>query len=365
MKEKLEQLTIEEKIGQMLMVGIDTNDAINKVDDLILKYKVGGILLYKKNYKDYDEMLELINYIKKLNTANKVPIFIGIDQEGGRVNRMPQEFKNIPAANKLANYKEEDLVEKAGEVTAQMLSKVGINLDFAPVLDIKRFDDKHAIGDRAFSNNKEDVAKYGIKYMKKLQEQKIVPVIKHFPGHGLTTKDTHFLLPTIKEKMSQIEKEDMLPFGEAIKDGADAIMVGHFHIKDMDNGLPITMSRKFILKYIRKKYRYRGLIITDDMRMKSVKLLYGKNRAVKKAFLAGYDIILMKCDNDEKLIEKLIETTKKNPKQAIKINKSVERILKIKEKYNVNDEEIEKDEELVKDINSKINQIQNKIEEGR
>lgn len=353
---KINELSIEEKVGQMLMIGMDTSDVVDKIDDIILKYKVGGILLYKKNYTNYEEMIELINYIKKINSANKIPLFIAIDQEGGRVNRMPKDFKDIPPANKLAKCKNEDIIEEAAQITGEMLNKSGFNFDFAPVLDIKRFGDSHAIGDRAFSEDKEIVAKYGIKYMKKLQENNIVPVIKHFPGHGATSQDSHFILPVIKK----IQNEDIYPFEKAIEEGADSILVSHLKIKGLAN-YPCSMSRKFITKNLRKKYRYNGLLVTDDMRMKGIKLLYGKNKPVKKAFWSGNDIIVVKYGKDEKLIEKIIKEVKKSKKKEYRVNKSVNRILKIKEKYNCNNKEIRKDENFVQEINKRIEKINEEV----
>ena len=354
---KIEELSIEEKVGQMLMIGLDTQNAMTVVDDLILKYKIGGILLYKKNYKNFEELIQLVNHIKKINTANKVPIFIAIDQEGGRVNRMPKDLENLPSANSLANISEKEklnFVKESGEITGEMLNKIGINMNFAPVLDIKRFEDKHAIGDRAYSNNVDLVSKYGIDYMKSLKNNNVVSVIKHFPGHGATNKDSHFTLPVIRKAIKNIEKEDMIPFEKAIKEGADALLVGHLLIRNETNILPATMSKKFIVKYIRKKYHYKGLIITDDMRMKGVRLFYGKNRAVKKAFFAGNDIILIKYGKDEKLIEQIVNEIKRDKLKEIRINRSIKRILNIKEKYKVNDKEIIADENFIKSINNKI-----------
>lgn len=361
MKVEVNELGLQEKIGQMLMVGMDTTNVIDKIDDLILKYKIGGILLYKKNYKSYGELVELINYIKKLNTANKIPLFIAIDQEGGRVNRMPKDFKNLPPAYKLAQYKKEDLVKKAGNITGNMLNKTGFNLDFAPVLDIKRFEDKHAIGDRAFSDDKEEVINAGIAYMKELQDKNVVSVIKHFPGHGATKEDSHFILPVINKDISELENEDMKVFEEVIKNGADAMLVSHLKMKSVSK-YPSSMSRKFITKYIRKKYRYKGLIITDDVRMKGVQILYGKNAPVKKAFEAGNDIVMFKYyENDNKMIEKLIKKAEKSTILQARINRSVKRILEIKDKYNINDNEISIDNEFLKNTNNEIQEINNKL----
>lgn len=355
---KIEELSLEEKIGQMFIVGLDTTNVKDKVETLILKYKVGGIMLYKKNYKNYEEMVEIINYIKKLNSKNKVPLLIAIDQEGGRVNRMPPDFNKLPSSHKLAtNSKEENLVEQAGKITGEMLSELGINMDFAPVLDIKRFEDKHAIGDRSFSSHKAEVAKYAIDYMKELQKHNVISVIKHFPGHGATTKDTHFNIPTIKDDFEKLEKEDMFPFEQAIRNGADAMLVSHLKIKGKTQKLPASMSRKFITRYIRKKYRFKGLIVTDDMRMSAVKLLYGANKPAKKAFEAGNDIVLIKHIEGNNLIEQIIKKVKRSPLKQARVNNSVKRILSMKEKYQINDEQIELDKNWLNEINGEIQNV--------
>lgn len=354
---KVEELSIEEKIGQMLMVGMDIDHPAERIEDLIIHHKIGGVLLYKKNYKTYEEMVELINYIKTLNSkVNKVPILIAIDQEGGRVNRLPSELLNLPSANTFTNAKNaEQLVKKAAETTGKVLHQSGINLNFAPVMDIKRFENSHAIGDRAFSENKEVVSKLGIAYMKGLQKEKVIPVIKHFPGHGATKTDSHFLLPIITKKWEELEQEDVVPFKQAIENGADSILVGHLLIKEITGKFTATMSGKFIQNYIREKLRFKGLIVTDDMRMKAATLLYGKYKAIERAFLAGNDIIVFKYKNNDEIYQKLIDLAKKKNMES-QINQSVERILKIKEKYEITDKETNADLPIDK-INKEILQI--------
>ena len=137
----IDELTIQEKIGQMIMVGMDTNYITDRIKTLITKYKIGGIILYRKNFNTYQDMLKLIKELKDLNKENKIPLFIAIDQEGGRVNRMPKELLNLPSANTIATVGGQEYVKKSSQITGEILKKSGFNLDFAPVLDIKRFDD--------------------------------------------------------------------------------------------------------------------------------------------------------------------------------------------------------------------------------
>ena len=146
-------------------------------------------------------------------------------------------------------------------------------------------------GDRCYADNKEDVTKYGIAFMKELQKQGIISVIKHFPGHGATKQDSHYFLAKIKTKMKQLETEDMYPFEQAIRNGADSILISHLVVNNETRKLPASLSRRFITKYLRKKYRYKGLIISDDLKMKAIQLFYGTNKAVVKAFEAGKDMM--------------------------------------------------------------------------
>lgn len=357
----IKELSLQEKIGQMIIIGMDTNYITDRIKDMILKYKIGGIILYRKNFNTYQDMLKLIKNLKDLNRKNKIPLFIAIDQEGGRVNRMPREIKNLPSANQIAITGGEELVRASANITGQILRKSGFNLNFSPVLDIKRFENNHAIGDRSFGSDKEEVAKFGITAMKELQKNKVVSAIKHFPGHGATKQDSHNFLPVINEKIEKLEKEDMYPFEQAIKNGADVVLVGHLLIKNITGIYPASLSRKFIAKYLRMKYRYNGVIITDDLKMKAIKVLYGTKLSVRKAFEAGNDIIVFRYNNKKEVevIEQIISLVKKGKIKENRINKSVKRIIDLKNKYEISDTEEIQGIEIEK-VNKEIETIRKK-----
>lgn len=359
MNSKVKDLSIEEKIGQMIIIGMDSNKITNRIENMIKNFKIGGIILYRKNFKDYSDLLKLVRDLKKLNENNKIPLFIAIDQEGGRVNRMPKEILNLPAANKIAKTKDIKLVEESADITGKMLYESGFNLNFAPVLDVKRFDDNHVLGDRCFGDNVKDIEKYGIATMKKLQHNNILSVIKHFPGHGATKMDSHIALPIITKSMKKLEKEDMKVFEKAIKEGADAILVGHLLIRGVTNFLPSSLSRKFIYTYLRKKYRYNGLVVTDDLKMRAIKFIYGPMLAIRKAFEAGNDLVVFRFskDEEEKAISHIIKLVEKGKIKEARINRSVNRIIKIKEKYNISDKQ--------KFDGININEFNNRIEKIR
>lgn len=358
---KIEKLSIEEKVGQLFMVGLEekTNEDIA---NLIQENKIGGVVLYRKNYHTYEEMLAYVNNIKKLNSKNSIPIFISIDQEGGRVNRMPQEILNLKSATKLANTKNVEIVKESGKIIGEMLNKTGISIDYAPVLDIRKFKEKHAIGDRCYGENKEDVSKYGIEVMKEMQNKGVIPVIKHFPGHGLTKKDSHFRIPKITEKVETLEKEDMIPFEKAIKENAEAIMVGHLIIKDVDKKYPASLSKKVIQKYLIEKYNYKGLIITDDLKMMAIQLHYNMKKAVIKAIEAGNDIIMIGLPYRKvnKIIKFIVKEVKNGRIKEERINESVKKIIEIKEKYKILDQKV--NGFSITEINEKIKDLNKKIE---
>ena len=353
----IKNLSIQEKVGQMIIIGMDTNYITDRIKTMIAKYKIGGIILYRKNFNTYQDMLQLIHQLKELNRKNKLPLFIAIDQEGGRVNRMPREILNLPSANQIATTCGIDGVKESAEITGEILKKSGFNLNFAPVIDIKRFNNNHAIGDRCYGRTAEEVSKNGIEIMKELSKGGIIPVVKHFPGHGATNKDSHFFLPVINKNIKELENEDIIPFKKAIGQNAEVIMVGHLMIKDVDSKNPASLSKKIINDYLRNNYQYKGIIMTDDLKMRAISLKYGYVRAALKACKAGDDIIMIGASYNTiirviKKIEKNIESRKIDIND---IDKRVERIMKLKEKYKISDEPAKGCN--IEEINKRIEQI--------
>ena len=345
---------MNKKIGQMFIVRMLGKTITKELEILIKDYNIGGICLYSKNYNSYEEMLSLINNLKELNKKyNNTPLFIAIDQEGGRVNRLPKDIKNIVSAKKLS--KNNDYITEAGNIFGEILSKSGINMNFSPVLDIQRFEDKHAIGDRCFGDNANDVSKKGLLMMKSLKNNNIISVVKHFPGHGLVKNDTHFLLPLVNKNVDNTE--DIIPFKEAIKQNTDAIMVSHILLSKLDPFNPASLSKKVIKDYLQNKLHYEGLIITDDLKMKSVNILYGYKKSSLKAIHAGNDIILIGAEHNKVINCINYINNKLNNELETNINNSYNKILSIKDKYNITDElnkpiDIEKYNERIDILNN-------------
>jgi beta-N-acetylhexosaminidase len=355
-----ENLTLEEKIGQMMIIPINETEITKKTIEMIQKYKIGGFILYRKNYNSYNEMLEIVNKLKSINQNNKIPLFISMDQEGGRVYRLPPDINRIKNAKTFAETKDLDLIADSGSIMAKILKKTGINMNYSPVLDIRRFDDNDIIGDRSYGNNAEDVSNYGIEVMKGIQKEGVISVVKHFPGHGATNTDSHFKIPIIKEKIDVLEKEDIKPFINAIKNNADAIMIGHLIVEDIDNKYPASLSYKVIQEYLKDKYGYNGLIISDDIKMLSIKLHYSLKNTIIRAINSGNNVILIgySYPKIKKIIKIILKEIKKVKIDINKIDESVNKIIQIKEKYNITDAKANGMD--INEINKQINKINEK-----
>lgn len=354
-------MEIEQKIGQMLIIALEEKQITEKTIKIIQKYNIGGIILYRKNYDNYQEMLDLINKLKEINKVNKIPLFISIDQEGGRVNRMPHEILKLKSANEFSKTGDINIVKESAKIISEMLINMGISMNYSPVLDIKNFKEDHAIGDRCYGENKEDVSKYGIEFMKELSKGGVLPVIKHFPGHGATKQDSHMMLPVVRKSKEKLENEDMEPFKNAIENGEEAVMIGHILVKDIDKKYPASLSKKIIEEYLVEKLKFKGLIITDDLKMLAVRLRYSLKRAVMLAINSGNNMIMIgtKYRQTESIIKNISKKVQKGEIDINRINESVEKIISLKKKYNVSDSEVTGFD--IDNINKKIKELNDKI----
>lgn len=338
-------MTLKEKIAQMLIITPDEKNFETSIKEMIEKYQIGGVVLYSKNYNSYQEMIEKINFIKQCSKLyGKTPIWISIDQEGGRVNRFPNEIENIKNAYSIEKTKNIELAKNVGNTIGKMLIETGINMNYAPVLDIKRFEDNHAIGNRAYSENKEIVYSMSNAVMQGMKEAGVLAVPKHFPGHGMSKADSHFFVPRVNSNLEQLENEDLYPFKKVFENGADAIMVGHLIVETIDKKMPASLSKKIITDILKNKYNFNGLIVTDDLKMLAIRLMFSTEDAVSNAILAGNDSILLGIEY--KKIGNIIDKIEKRVNDGLipleKIEASANKNIKMKKAYNINDEQIKR-----------------------
>jgi beta-N-acetylhexosaminidase len=353
---KVSSMSLEEKIGQMLLVGIDGTVLDDQAKRMIAEDKVGGIILYKNNIQDLKGMISLVNAMKESNSGNPAPLFMSIDQEGGKVSRMPKEYVSFPSNGKVGTRNDADAAEMMGKLLAREVLSAGFNMNFAPVLDINSNPDNPVIGDRSFGNSAELVSALGIAEMKGMESEGVVPVVKHFPGHGDTSVDSHLDLPIVNKTADALAKLEWLPFQAAIKEGTDAVMVAHILFPKLDPDKPASLSTKIIGELLRGDMKYQGLVITDDLTMGAIMKNYDLTTAALDTINAGSDILLIAhgYDNEKRVLESLLDHVKKGKIQETRIDESVYRILALKAKYNLSDEPVPVPDltELNKDIKS-------------
>ncbi|MFB5087510.1 beta-N-acetylhexosaminidase [Psychrobacillus sp. PGGUH221] len=352
----IKEMSLEEKVGQMIFAGIDGTSLSKESRLLISNDKVGGIILFKDNLKDVDQSISLLNELKGENEKNKFPIFLGVDQEGGRVSRLP-ELIQLPTYQEIGRLNDSSLSYNIGNLLGKELNAFGFNLDFAPVLDINSNPKNPVIGDRSFGNNARIVSTLGIQTMKGIQHQRVIPVVKHFPGHGDTAVDSHKELPIIQKSLEELQALELIPFNDAIKNGADVVMVGHILLPEIDSTYPSSMSYELITNILREKLKFEGVVITDDMTMGAILNNYKIGEAAVEAVKAGNDIVLIAHDyvNIKEAIDSILLAVNEGQISEERINTSVERILLLKEKYKLSNERV--DRVNIEELNQTIEQI--------
>lgn len=356
-KRQINEMTLDEKIGQMVIVGFDGYAIDDNTRILIKNYHVGGFILYSYNVESSSQLLTLINSLKSMNSSNRIPLFTSVDEEGGRVSRMPAEFNKLPTNEAIGRINNADFSYKIGGVISEEIKSFGYNMDFAPVLDINSNPNNPVIGDRSFGTNAEVVSKLGVATMKGIQSGGIIPVVKHFPGHGDTSVDSHVGLPYVDHDLSRLKSFEFVPFDMAIKNGADAVMVAHILLTKIDPANPASMSKAIITDILRNQLKFNGVVITDDMTMGAIIKNYEISSAAVKSVNAGSDIILISrgYDDEVKVIDALKKAVENNTIPESRIDESVYRILKLKDKYNLKDTAISSID--VKKINSDISAV--------
>ncbi|MBP3931543.1 MAG: beta-N-acetylhexosaminidase [Peptostreptococcaceae bacterium] len=356
-QQKLDNMTLDEKIGQMITIGIDGYSVDDTAKQLITDKKVGGVILFKNNINDSNQLLQLINDIKGINSTNKIPIFISVDQEGGRVNRLPSEIKSLPSNEIIGNKNDNKLAYDIGKNIGYALGSFGFNMDFAPVLDVNSNPNNTVIGDRSFSNDKDKVASLGASEINGFKDSNIISAAKHFPGHGDTATDSHYALPIINKTLDELKSVEFVPFKKAIEEKVPAIMVSHILMPQIDANNPASMSKTIITDILRKDLKFDGLIVTDDMTMGAVTNELDITTACINSINAGADLLLV-ChgyDNEINVINAIKDAVNNGIISIDTINSSVYKILSLKENYKITDEKIEKVD--INTINTKFEDI--------
>ncbi|WP_027965064.1 glycoside hydrolase family 3 protein [Halalkalibacillus halophilus] len=340
----IDEFTIEEKLGQMLMPdfrnwdGENVTEMLPEIEELVEEYHLGGVILFAENVQDTAQTAELVSDYQA--AAEKLGLMMTIDQEGGIVTRL-QSGTDMPGNMALGAANSEELSYNVGQAIGQELESLGINTNFAPVVDVNNNPDNPVIGVRSFGEDPELVANMGVAYTEGLQSAGVAATAKHFPGHGDTDVDSHLGLPEVPHDRERLDEVELYPFQRAMESGIDMIMTAHVTFPEIDDTtvtseatgeevtLPATLSHKVLTELMREDMGYDGVITTDAMNMQAITDHFGAVDAAIRAVEAGSDIVLMPVGLEE-VADGLLEAIDEGDISEERIEESVERILTLK-----------------------------------
>jgi beta-N-acetylhexosaminidase len=326
----LELSELDQMIGRLFMCGMPGPKLDKDTRRLIRRFNLGGLILFSRNVEDPVQVSELCRDIQETSMdAHGLPLFISVDQEGGRVARLRTPFTEFPGNEAIGMDSNPDKrAEEFATITAKEMKLVGLNLDLAPVVDVRQGEPEDHLRGRTFGEDSRLVGRLGGIVIRTLQDKGVMAVAKHFPGLGRASKDPHMELPEIPLSKDEIEAVSLPPFQDAIKKGVAGVMTSHAIYPSLDPGTPATMSSAVLTDLLRDGLGYDGLILTDDLEMGAIAGKWGVAEGATAAFAAGADILLI-CE-DQELFEKGHQSIRK---QIVKgeipikrIHSSMERI---------------------------------------
>lgn len=337
----LAHMSVEQKIGQLIVVGFEGTRINADIKSNICRHFVGGVTLFARNIQSPRQIAMLTNDLQKLTqeTEHQIPLFIAMDQEGGWVARLKIGATILPGNMALGATESAELAVQAGKITALELAAVGVNLNFAPVVDVNNNPRNPVIDRRSFGECPDLVSRFGCAYIKGLQQNGVLATAKHFPGHGDTTVDSHTDLPTVEHDAERIRTVELKPFRAVIEANVGAIMTAHIVYPTLDANRPATLSRPILTDLLREQLGFDGLVVTDDMEMKAIDKRFRTGEAAVMAIEAGADMVLTLWSyrNQREVFNALVSAVKSGRISEDKINQSVDRILKYKKAFGVFD----------------------------
>lgn len=322
-----------DQIGQLFMVGFDGTTVSADLAAFIKEYQPGGIILFSRNLESVAQIVELTNDLQRCSPHS--PLLISIDQEGGRVSRLPKDFTIFPPCDVLGRCRSSELAYAAAATTAKELKAVGINMNMSPVLDVNSNPLNPVIGDRAFGTTPDIVSELGLATVGGLQDNRVVACGKHFPGHGDTNSDSHKELPVVSASRARLERIEFPPFLHAVANGVAAIMTAHVLYQALDEKRPATLSPTIIGRFLREELHYDGIVLTDDLEMHAIIDHYGIGDATIQALHAGCDMPLI-CKDRNRVVAALHAVDKAVANADIsagRLAQSLARIRRVKERY--------------------------------
>ena len=316
----------------MFVSGFEGTSLNSQTEKLISEQGIGGLILFERNFENPKQLKTLIEDLQSLTAPNSPPLFISVDQEGGRVTRLKKNFTQFPPMSCLGKAGSDDLAYRFGMAMGKEMRAVGINMDYAPVLDVHSNPENPIIGERAISSDPDVVAQLGCKIIQGFQDAGTVPVGKHFPGHGDTSQDSHLILPRVERNKESLEQIELVPFSKAFQKGLDVVMTAHVVYPAWDKNSAATFSKPILRDLLRKKMHFEGLVMSDDLEMQAV--TQTPDEIPGLGINAGIDLFLICHDLSKvtKLQDTLINEIETGKIPHDNINQSLNRIMKAKQK---------------------------------
>lgn len=327
-------MKLNELIGQHMLIGVSGLTLTNDEKKFIIENNISGVVLFARNLSTPEQIRDLCAEIQSLRhkMASKAPLFIGIDMEGGRVHRLKAPFTQWPPLKTVGDLDAPTVAFHFANRMGLELMSVGINLDFAPCVDVFTNPANTVIGDRAVSSDPYQVEKMASALVRGYIKSGVLSCAKHFPGHGHTIIDSHEELPVEDADLKRLHEVELVPFKKALRSRVDMVMTGHILFKSVDKDWPVTLSEFFLKKMLRDELKYKGLIITDDLDMKAMAKHYDKGFIPVRALQAGADLILY-CNEPESppvAIETIMSAVAQGQHPKAELEYTLNRILDVK-----------------------------------
>ncbi len=335
----LGDMELRDKLGQMLLGGFDGTKMTTEAMKLIAAYRTGGIIYFSRNVSSPEQLAALTRELQEAASANGVPpLWISIDQEGGMVARITEGVTLMPGQMAIAAAGSAQEAYRAAYVSGSELRRIGINLNYAPVLDVNNNPLNPVIGVRSFGESPEAAAEFGAAAVRGYQDAGVAATAKHFPGHGDTDVDSHLDLPTVPHDRARMDKVELVPFKRAFAEGVDAVMSAHIYFPALEKEkLPVTLSPSVLTGLLREELGFEGIITTDCMEMNAIAEHYGVAEASVLAVLAGADQILVshRSDRQGAALAALEAAVHEGRVDEARIDDSVRRLLRMKWKRGI------------------------------
>ncbi|WP_339307156.1 beta-N-acetylhexosaminidase [Paenibacillus sp. FSL R5-0519] len=333
----LNDLTLEQKVGQLLMCGFHGQYADEQITRLIRDYHVGGVIYFRRNVESVDQLTRLSAELQDLAAeAEALPLMISVDQEGGMVARIDKEgITQVPGNMALGATGNPEYTLACAQILGRELKSIGIDMNLAPVVDVNNNPLNPVIGVRSYGEHAESVAAHGVAAITGYQLQGIAATAKHFPGHGDTAVDSHLGMVKVPHDRSRLEQMELLPFRRAIEAGVDAIMTAHVMFPSIEpEPIPATLSHKVLTGLLREEMGFEGIIITDCLEMHAISKPYGVAEAAIRAVEAGADLILVSHTLQDQVaaLEAIVEAVRTGRVSEEVIHQALERIMTWKKK---------------------------------